>query len=156
MKMTHHSLWAAVACAAVLAGCGGGGDGESLEPIAFTEVEASAFSGVRSPRLAVVNDDAAWATLWAEHVSTVSPPPTRPAVDFTFQSVAAVFLGDTTDCQRPVIESVQRGTAPKLVVSYRLVGPGPTALCPAVVTAPAQMVRFGNGARLPVEFRRLQ
>jgi hypothetical protein len=155
MMATKTAWAAALACTAALAACGGG-DGESSVGVVFAEVEASAFSGVRTPRFAVVNDDAAWATLWAEHTSFVSPPPARPAVDFSVQSVAAVFLGDSTDCQRPVIESVERTSAPAMVVNYRLVGPGPAALCPAVVTAPAHVVRFGNADRLPVAFRRIQ
>jgi hypothetical protein len=147
---------AALACAATVAACGGGDEGETLDPVAFVEVEASAFSGVRSERFAVVNDDAAWTALWAEHAAAITPAPPRPAVDFPAQTVAAVFLGDSTDCRRPVIESVQRSSEARLLVNYRLAGPGPTALCPAVVTTSAHMVRFGNGERLPVAFRRLQ
>lgn len=147
----------AAALAAVLAGCGGGGgdpDGPGLQQnLPFVEVEVNAFSGVRSLRTVTVNDDAAWAALWAEHTANVSPAPPRPAVDFSTQTVAAVFLGETTDCSRPVVESVVLTTAGRVRVGYRvLLSSGP---CPAVVTSPVDMVRFSNVPRHPVEFERL-
>jgi hypothetical protein len=153
----------AAGLALAVAACGGG-DGDAGDPdgpglrqnLTFFEVESNAFSGVRVPHLAAVNDDAAWAALWAGHTSNISPAPPRPAVDFTTQTVAAVFLGETTNCTRPVVESVGLTTIDRIRVVWRVVGPTASEPCPAVVTSPTLMVRFGNVARHPVEFVRLQ
>lgn len=146
-----------------MAACGGG-DGDAGSPdgralrqsLTFFEVESNAFSGVRVAHLATVNDDAAWTALWAQHTSNVMPAPPRPAVDFTMQTVAAVFVGETTRCTWPVIESVGLTAVDRVRVAWRVAGPAAGEPCPAVVTSPTQMVRFANVARHPVEFVRLQ
>lgn len=155
--MNGRLLGASLALA--FAACGGG-DGDAGDPggpglrqnLAFFEVETNAFSGVRMPRTVAVNDEAAWAALWAEHTSNVVPAPPRPAVDFTSQTVAAVFLGETTQCSRPVIDSVALTMIDRIRVAWRVAGPTAGEACPAVVTSPTLMVRFGNVARHPVEF----
>lgn len=152
----------AASLALAFAACGGGNgdagdpDGPGLrQNLVFFEVEANAFSGVRLARTAAVNDDVAWAALWAEHTSNVVPAPPRPMVDFTTQTVAAVFLGETAACTRPVIESVALTAIDRIRVAWRVVGPTAGEPCPAVVTSPTLMVRFGNVARHPVEFVRI-
>lgn len=153
----------AAGLALAFAACGGG-DGDAGDPdgpgvqqhLAFFDVEANAFSGVRAARTAVINDDVAWAALWAEHTSNISPAPPSPAVEFATQTVAAVFLGEKGDCTRPVVDSVALTVIDRIRVAYRVVGPTAAEVCPAVVTSPTQMVRFANVARYPVEFVRLQ
>lgn len=44
----------------------------------------------------VVQDAAAWAALWADHTSNVSPPPPLPAVDFATSMVVAAYQGFRT------------------------------------------------------------
>lgn len=150
-----HPLWRATAVAAALlmAACGGG-DGPP-QPVPFADVEVNAFSSVSAPRQAVASDDAAWAALWAEHTAKVQPAPPRPAVDFTTQSVAAVFVGENTGCERPEIASVERVADAELRVAYRIVAPVGSIPCPAVVTTPVHMVRFSNVSHLPISFRKL-
>lgn len=141
-----------LAVLALLSACGGGGaDEPPLQPLAFTEVAQTAFSGVKLVRNQAVDGEPAWSQLWAEHTANVNPAPPRPAVDFSGQTVAAVFMGQTVDCRRPRIEAVEANGS-RVRVSYRFLGPGPTELCAAVVTTPAHMVRFPNAAHLPVEF----
>jgi hypothetical protein len=139
----------ALAC---LGGCGGGD--APAERLDFTDVEVHAFSGVAAARQAAVTNDAAWSALWTEHTGNVDPAPPRPGVDFAAQSVAAVFLGQNTDCERPQIESVVREGDDEIQVAYRITRPPGATPCPTVVTTPVQMVRFANPGRLPVSFRR--
>jgi hypothetical protein len=142
-----------IATAALIAGCGGG-DAPAVA-VDFTDVEVHEFSGVAVAREVAVMDDAAWAALWAEHTRRLDPAPPRPAVDFNSQSVAAVFLGDTAGCSRPVIRSVDRTGSSELRVAYQVVTPERSTPCPAVVFTPAHVVRFDNAAKLPLSFRRI-
>jgi len=137
----------------LLFGLGACGSGEEAEPVPFHDVAMSAFSGVNVAREVGVQDAAAWTALWTEHVSNSAPAPARPEVAFPAQAVAAVFLGEETRCRRPLIEKVERTSAPRILVRYRLIGPGPAELCPAVVMTPVHMVRFANPGSLPIAFR---
>lgn len=154
-RLATFGIWA-LAGLLPLAGCGGGDDEPRVvEALPFETVLAAAFSGVDAVRQVAVNDDAAWAALWTAHTSNVDPAPARPAVDFRTRTVAAVFLGQSVACQRPEIAAVERTDANTVRVSYRIQGPGPAELCPAVVMTPVHIVSFANAARLPVEFRQL-
>lgn len=144
---------AALAAALVLAACGGG-DGPP-QPVPFADVEVHAFSSVSTARQVAVGEDGAWEALWAEHTAKVQPAPPRPAVDFTTQTVAAVFVGENTGCERPEIQSVERVADGELRVAYRVIAPTGSTPCPAVVTTPVHMVRFANPSKLPVSFRKL-
>ena len=143
------------ACAAALAACGGSGEPPAPpQPVPFVEVLDSAFSGVTQPRQVAVNDAQAWAALWSEHTANVAPAPPQPSVDFSSQTVAAVFFGRSNACQRAQVTAVEaEGQAVR--VHWRIVGPAAGEACPAVVLTPVHLVRFGNPARLPVEFRQL-
>lgn len=131
------------------------GSGDTPDALPFTDVALTAFSGVNTAREAVVQDEQAWAVLWAEHVSNSTPAPPRPAVDFTTQSVAGVFLGEDSLCRRPVIDKVEQAGA-RVRVSYRIAGSAAGEFCPAVVMTPGQIIRFANPNRLPIEFRVLR
>jgi hypothetical protein len=150
--MMTSRLASAVLCAAVvLAGCGGNEGSMSAQPLAFSDLAASAYSGVITQRQVAAYDTTTWATLWAEHTSnTEASPP--PQVDFSRQTVAAVFAGQATACERVQVESVT-ATNNTALVAYRIVVSEPGATCTAAVTTPVHMVAFENPDRLPVAFR---
>lgn len=62
--------------------------------VPLTTVAGGADSGIAVPRRSVVRDAAAWRALWAAHAG---PEGTAPPVDFTAQTVAAVFAGQRPD-----------------------------------------------------------
>jgi hypothetical protein len=146
---------AASAGAAVLVACGGGNDAPAAppEPLQFSDVEVHAFSGVAEARNVTVNDELGWSSVWTSHTANVQPAPSRPQVELSTQSIAAVFLGKQTGCQRPLIDEVQLTPGQRVLVVYRVQRPGPEELCPPVVMTPVHMVRFPNAQRLPVEYR---
>jgi hypothetical protein len=152
LRILKAARWSVLGLACLVAACGGGEP--PAEKLDFTDVEVHAFSGVATARQVAVMDDAAWAALWRDHTDNVDPAPPRPGVDFGAQSVAAVFVGTNTGCERPVIQSVVRLGGDEIQVSYRIVAPEGATPCPAVVTTPVHMVRFANAGRLPVSFRR--
>ena len=155
----------ALALAALGAACGGGSPSGApdaplikqpalaTEALPFHEVEVAAFSGVGEHLDVAVNDEMGWSSVWTRHTSNVEPAPARPAIDFSHQTVASVFLGKQTSCARPVIEGVARHGDTRIVVQYRVEKPPEGQACPAVVMAPVHMVRFENASRLPVDFR---
>ena len=63
------------------------------EQLPFTIVETGDFSKIHDSRELLVKDWNTWVQLWNEHTSGGSNP---PAIDFTQNTVAAVFLGNRT------------------------------------------------------------
>lgn len=74
------------------------GTGSPGAPVRFRVLETGTSSGIEAEGYAgrIVRDQAAWEAFWAEHKSRTSEPGTPPAVNFSHETVAAVFLG-----QRP-------------------------------------------------------
>ena len=60
----------------------------------LSEVYASPWSGLRSPLLEAVSDEAKWTTLWDSIQSLRQPPPPRPPIDFTTQLLLVAALGE--------------------------------------------------------------
>jgi hypothetical protein len=118
--------------------------------IPFERVTADNYSGVTQKKNVVIKDQAAWASLWAEHVAGRTPAPALPQVDFTSKMLVAVFLGHTGDCRTIAIPRVVAGTdSIKVEVDDR---PLQTfAVCVAVMTQPMQVVAIDRTG-IPVEF----
>jgi hypothetical protein len=116
----------------------------------FERVTADSYSGVTRKKNAVIKDEAAWASLWAEHVAGRTPAPALPKIDFTNKMLVAVFLGDTGDCRTIAIPRVVAGAdSVKVEVDDR---PLQTFdVCAAVLTQPMQVVAIDRTG-IPVEF----
>jgi hypothetical protein len=87
----------------------------------------------------VVQSAEAWATLWSAHNGSSDE---QPEVDFSRQSVLAVFAGEkpTGGYSIRITGVQQQGRS--LVVSYSETSPGPDAMVTQVITAPAHLVRI--------------
>ncbi|MBF2053670.1 MAG: protease complex subunit PrcB family protein [Candidatus Sericytochromatia bacterium] len=87
----------------------------------------------------VVQSAEAWATLWSAHNGSSEE---QPEVDFSRQSVLAVFAGEkpTGGYSIRITGIQQQGRS--LVVSYSEASPGPDAMVTQVITAPAHLVRI--------------
>lgn len=155
MSRAKMRMSAAVMLAAAfgLGGCGGDDGAPAAQgPLRFSEVLATAYSGVLDPRQVAVDDAGTWASLWSEHASDAVAPPPQP-VDFSTQTVAALFSGVSSGCQHPQVQAVEVTGVPSVRVTYRITEPSASAACAAAVTTPVHAVRFDNPLRLPVEFR---
>ncbi|MBI4349667.1 MAG: hypothetical protein HY553_22720 [Elusimicrobia bacterium] len=51
------------------------------------------WSGVQQPKQLVITDEATWKAVWAEHAQNGAAPAAAPAVDFTKETVVAIFQG---------------------------------------------------------------
>jgi len=121
--------------------------------IAFERIAPSLFSSeIAEKRFVAIRDAAAWTALWHEHSAGRAP---LPAVDFSQQMVAGVFMGgESIPCGSTSIESVRRRSNPdRIEVGYRVLDPGPVACIAAVINQYA-LVTLPTSP-LPVEFVRL-
>ena len=92
-----------------------------------------------------------WAKLWTAHAGGR----TQPAVDFTKEVVAAVFLGSRPSAGYAVdiVRARQEGVA--LVVSYKETRPAPDSVAAQVLTSPYHIVAMPTGSATVVRFERV-
>lgn len=156
-------LLAILALVASLSGCGGG---QREEPVGFERLEtffhANPISAVdpsavpsrddRQTYYYVFESQAAWSDWWRRATSRNNPS-NPPAVDFSTQLVAGIYLGMRTNgCYAVRVEDVVV-MGGGLVVRYRESRP-PTAepaACSAAVTYPLDLVVV-RATGLPVRF----
>lgn len=107
----------------------------SATDVALTTIDRTKNSGVHVERTAIVKDQAAWATLWAEHNSSA----VAPTVDFSRNMVVAAFRGPGDSCAGISLASALRSGQIVTVRRQRMV-PGPNIMCAQVATSAAHMV----------------
>lgn len=125
------------------------------EVLGFETIDRGVSSGIKAEEELAVRTMAEWRTLWAKHVSNVSPQPLLPEVDFSQEMVIAVFLG-----QRPTSGywatsdniSIELST---VEVSYTELQPGPGCGTIQINTAPFHIVRTER-VDLPVHFTKAE
>jgi hypothetical protein len=118
--------------------------------VPFAIVAQGAMSNVDEPRQAVVRTAAEWQALWKQHDQDSTAPP----VDFTQDTVAAVFLGSRPTAGFAVDITGVKTEGTRTVVEYVERQPPRDGFTAQVITSPFQIVRFTRTAG-PVEFRRL-
>jgi hypothetical protein len=91
------STLSVVAALASLAACAAGGTGDggqTATELALEPVVKEIASGLTEPVREVVRDDGRWARLWERIQAGATPPPPRPAVDFSRQMLIVVATGN--------------------------------------------------------------
>jgi hypothetical protein len=133
----------------------------NVELLPALSLDSTNMSGVHQRRDVVIKDKAAWAALWAEHVSPVVyitdpvqpalPPRALPDVDFNTQMVIGVFLGMAGNgCNSTSIDSVS-SDGKAITVRHSDTVPGIGVMCTMYVPSPAQLVVVPK-SDLPVQF----
>lgn len=114
----------------------------------FTTVEPTVRTAIHTERNVVVRDEAAWATLWAEHAGGEHP---LPKIDFSKKMVIGVFRGPKpSTCHGGGVGSVNFEDG-KLKVGIVDTEPGPGIACGMMIVYPAHLVVV-NRSEAPVEF----
>lgn len=115
---------------------------------AVTTVARGSMSAITGPREVVVRSSADWNALWKEHGSTQPVP----AVDFSKELVAAVFLGSrpTGGFSVEVVGARVEGDA--LIVEYVEQRPGRDSIVSQVLTSPFHIVKL-PAHKGPVRFQ---
>lgn len=128
------------ACSSTL----GPGAPRELLPItrfAPTNSDFSSFSGIRTPRHAVVRDSTTWRTTWQQINQPFFPQPPLPTVDFNREMVLLAAMGtEPSGGYELLIESATRDTT-GIDVQLRRVSPGAGCPVSAVLTQPLDLVR---------------
>lgn len=114
----------------------------------WTKLEGQ-HSGISERRLVAVSDKASWEKVWSEHSSGAPVP----AVDFTQESVVAVFLGETKAAGVKIEIVVQDDMidASRLNVFYKEVRSAAKGFAAQVICRPYAMVKVRKAATVAFE-----
>jgi hypothetical protein len=109
-------------------------------------------SGITEPRRAVIRDEAAWRTAWAEIWARTGPtPPPLPAIDFTRDMVVLAALGQRNSGGYSITVDSASRAAGGIVVWVTKLTPG-TCGTLAALTQPVDVVSITRMAG-SVEYR---
>jgi protease stability complex PrcB-like protein len=113
-------------------------------------IEKGEQSNIDDAKQVVVRDAAAWRALWQQH----SPDRPLPAVDFTAESVVAIFLGSrpTAGHNVTILSTTEGGGA--LVVKYREERPKPGTVTAQILTFPYHIVAIPKVSATNVKFEK--
>ena len=110
------------------------------------------YSNIREPRRMVIHDEATWAQLWGEMVSTGSAPATAPDVDFSREDVVVAAMGERRAAGYNIaIENVATTATGALRIDVASTIPSPACAASDVITTPLDAVRVPKTAD-PVQF----
>ena len=123
--------------------------------ISFQTIAKGVRSGIRESLQTAARSQSDWEGLWRKHVSNQTNPPPPPAVDFTKEIVAAVFLGErpTGGYEIDIVSAEQSDGV--LTVSFEEKEPRPGGIQTQAFTQPFHIVRVANKDIQKVVFRRL-
>jgi hypothetical protein len=123
--------------------------------VSFDTVLKGNRSGVREHLEAVARNQADWKALWQKHVSTEPNSPALPAIDFSRETVIAVFLGEKPTGGHDIeITGVEQRDG-SLVVSFVERSPQPGSVVTQAFTQPFHIVKVAAQGSGTVSFRRL-
>lgn len=108
-------------------------------------------SGIIGKRLQVVSNLGDFTTLWDEHVSTMSPMPAQPSVDFSTQMVIAAFTGQRASGGYTVEIGAVTEFDEFIDVIVHHQAPGDSCASATVLTQPHHMVVVPDSSK-PIVF----
>ena len=123
--------------------------------VSFQTVAKGFRSGIRESLQTVARSQSDWEDLWRKHVSNQTNPPPPPAIDFTKDIVAAVFLGErpTGGYEIDIVSAEQSDGS--LTISFEEKRPRPGGIQTQAFTQPFHIVRVANKDIQKLVFRRL-
>jgi hypothetical protein len=95
-------------------------------------IDAGAMSRIEEARLMTIHDQATWSALWRTH----APDKALPAVDWSKEMVAAVFVGARMTAGYRVEIVGYREEGGRVVAGYREIVPARDAISAQVLTSP--------------------
>lgn len=129
--------------------------GSAVSQVPFQTAAKGYRSGVAEFAQIVVRNQAEWAALWKKHTSFESNPAPPPAIDFSKETVAAVFLGErpTGGHEVEIVRIDKNATG--VSASFVEKRPPQGAIVTQSFTQPFHIVRFATQGSGSVGFRRL-
>lgn len=110
-------------------------------PETGTVIAEGTRSAITEPLQRVLRDAGALRALWDAHAAYLIPPPAPPAIDFSTNTIAAVFAGDQPTGGHALTVSGLRRSPNGWVLSVSLLKPGPGCPATQAITQPWLMVR---------------
>ncbi|HZT78489.1 MAG TPA: protease complex subunit PrcB family protein [Vicinamibacterales bacterium] len=107
-------------------------------------------SNIDDAKQVVIRDAAAWRALWQQH----APDRPMPAIDFSKESVVAVFLGSkpTAGYNVTILSTTEGGGA--LIVRYRETRPSAGGVTAQVLTFPYHIIAIPKASATNVKFEK--
>jgi hypothetical protein len=94
------------------------------------------YTGIETPRRAVLTDLASWQAVWAEISARQSPPPPLPAVDFARNAVVVVASGERSSGGYDITIAEVRRDGSQLLVTVVESAPGAGCISTGALTQP--------------------
>jgi len=115
-------------------------------------IEKGARSQIQDPKQVVVRTATEWQALWRQH----APDRPLPSVDFSKQSVVAVFMGarNTAGYSVGIVNTTEGNGV--LIVRYKETAPPRDAIAAQVLTAPYHIVAIAKTSAARVEFEKAE
>lgn len=126
-----------------------------MQALSFSTLQRGSNSGVAERKAVLLTDESGWKSNWAQASARQVPAPEAPALDFSQQSVVAVYMGEQrTGGYSIEITGVElvNGT---LKVTVKQSRPAPGAIVTQALTQPFHMVRIPKvpaGTKLEVNW----
>jgi hypothetical protein len=115
-------------------------------------IEKGDQSAIDEAKQVLVRSDAEWAQLWRQHAGTRA----RPQIDFTKESIVAVFMGSRPNAgfSTAIVTATEGGGA--LIVRYTETRPPRGAISAQVITFPFHIVAIPKVTAANVKFEKAQ
>ena len=115
-------------------------------------IEKGDQSAIDEAKQVLVRSDAEWAQLWRQHAGTRA----RPQIDFTKESIVAVFMGNRPNAgfSTAIVTATEGGGA--LIVRYTETRPPRGAISAQVITFPFHIVAIPKVTAANVKFEKAQ
>lgn len=121
------------------------------EALVFRPIGGGCYGGVTDRRFVAVKDLDEWRALWGEIYGNVLPLPPLPEVDFSRQTLAAVFQGLKRSGGYSIEVEAVKESADRVTVVVREWEPGPRNLVTMALSSPWEVVTFPVSAK-PIIF----
>jgi protease stability complex PrcB-like protein len=113
-------------------------------------IEKGDQSNIDEPKQVVIHDAAEWRKLWQQH----SPDHPLPSVDFSKESVVAVFMGSRNTAGYSVAIVSTTDAQGALIVRYKETRPASGAITAQVITFPYHIVAIPKSTATQIKFEK--
>ncbi|HYF90798.1 MAG TPA: protease complex subunit PrcB family protein [Symbiobacteriaceae bacterium] len=126
-----------------------------VQALAFSTLQKGAYSGVAERKAVLLTDEAGWKANWAQASARQVPGTEAPVLDFSQQSVVAVYMGEQRTGGYAIEITGVELTNGTLRVTVKQTRPGPGTIVTQALTQPFHMVRIPKvpeGTKLEVNW----
>jgi hypothetical protein len=112
------------------------------ESLKVETLQQGAYSGVTERKAVLIADEAAWRAQWQQSAANQVPVPAAPPVDFSKNSLVAVYMGEQRTGGYSVRVTSAQLIDSTLVVTVQETRPSPGSMVTMALTQPFHVVRI--------------